>query len=379
MRILFSAHPAFGHLLPLLPIARATAGDGHTVAFIGAPDFEDLVTAEVPGAEYLPVGSAPSAMVQKMLEENRGDLSAPTTEFAGWIFGGLRVGFDHEASVPAARDWKPDVVVCDEYDGLGPLLAAAAGAPWISHAVGPGDSDVTTATTLAAEQYYRAWSLTPRGPQMVLDPCPAALKSPDWDAPAPVQPIRTEPFQSAHPSTPTTAPTDPTRESVLVTLGTVFSDAGLLGDIIDGLVEDDVDVVATRGLLLSEEAVAGDHPVRDGVRFVGMTPIAELLAHASVVVTAGGSGTVLAAAAAGVPMVLIPQGADQHLVAERAAAAGLGIVVQQPEAVPDAVRTVLQQPEFRDAARRVRGAIAEVPSPLQVARIVFAGLIPTGA
>jgi UDP:flavonoid glycosyltransferase YjiC (YdhE family) len=36
MRILFSTTPALGHLLPLLPLARAARGHGHDVAVLTA-------------------------------------------------------------------------------------------------------------------------------------------------------------------------------------------------------------------------------------------------------------------------------------------------------------------------------------------------------
>ena len=65
---------------------------------------------------------------------------------------------------------------------------------------------------------------------------------------------------------------------------------------------------------------------------------------------------------AGVPLVCIPQGRDQHDVAARVAATGTGIVVSADdvgEQLLDGVRTVLGDPRFRAAAVQMSGAIAE--------------------
>ena len=39
MRILFSATPAAGHVLPLVPLASAAGDAGHDVAFLTGPDM----------------------------------------------------------------------------------------------------------------------------------------------------------------------------------------------------------------------------------------------------------------------------------------------------------------------------------------------------
>jgi UDP:flavonoid glycosyltransferase YjiC (YdhE family) len=75
---------------------------------------------------------------------------------------------------------------------------------------------------------------------------------------------------------------------------------------------------------------------------------------------------------------MTPQGADQPIHAGRAAAAGAGIAFplgeSTPEAVGDAVATVLDQPGYRQAARRIATEIAAMSSPGEVAEILVAGL-----
>jgi UDP:flavonoid glycosyltransferase YjiC (YdhE family) len=88
-----------------------------------------------------------------------------------------------------------------------------------------------------------------------------------------------------------------------------------------------------------------------------------------VVLTHGGSGTVMAALAHGLPLVVVPISADQPENASRCAALGVGSVVAPrdltPETVRDAVRTVLADPIYRRNAERLRDEIRSLPGPDQ--------------
>jgi UDP:flavonoid glycosyltransferase YjiC (YdhE family) len=69
-------------------------------------------------------------------------------------------------------------------------------------------------------------------------------------------------------------------------------------------------------------------------------------------------------------MVVVPQGADQFLHAERAANAGAAIQLLPddftPEALAQAVDTLLSTPTYRSNARRIADQIAAMPSPEEV-------------
>jgi UDP:flavonoid glycosyltransferase YjiC (YdhE family) len=86
------------------------------------------------------------------------------------------------------------------------------------------------------------------------------------------------------------------------------------------------------------------------------------------VVCHGGSGTVRGALAAGVPMVVVPLGADQPHNAQRVAAAGAGIAVPAPDAATlrAALERLLADPAFGRHARRLAGEIAALP-PIEAA------------
>jgi MGT family glycosyltransferase len=88
----------------------------------------------------------------------------------------------------------------------------------------------------------------------------------------------------------------------------------------------------------------------------------DVLPHAAAVVCHGGSGTVMGRVAAGVPMVVVPFGADQPHNAQRIAAMGAGLAV--PDATAVTLRTAIERvlAEAADSARRLAEEIASLPS-----------------
>jgi UDP:flavonoid glycosyltransferase YjiC (YdhE family) len=89
-----------------------------------------------------------------------------------------------------------------------------------------------------------------------------------------------------------------------------------------------------------------------------------VLPRAAAVVCHGGSGTVLGALAAGVPMVVVPLGADQPHNAQRIAATGAGLALPKPDAssLRAAIERVLAEAVFRNNARRLAAEIAALPN-----------------
>ena len=104
-------------------------------------------------------------------------------------------------------------------------------------------------------------------------------------------------------------------------------------------------------------------PVASNVHIARWIPQADVLPHAAAVVQHGGSGTVTGALAAGVPSVVVPLFADQTHNAGRIAELGAGIELAMDDIVrlPDAVRTLLADPSYREAAGRVAAEIQQLP------------------
>jgi zeaxanthin glucosyltransferase len=107
---------------------------------------------------------------------------------------------------------------------------------------------------------------------------------------------------------------------------------------------------------------------------VRYAPQLEILKRTSLVITHAGLNTVLESLAEGMPLVALPLGNDQPGVAARVAARGAGVVVSRrgltAEKLRRAVRAVLEDARYRDAADRLRAEIRQVDG-LEVAANVI--------
>lgn len=112
--------------------------------------------------------------------------------------------------------------------------------------------------------------------------------------------------------------------------------------------------------------VAGTGPVdlttvADNVSLHPFVPHRTVLPHVAAVVTHAGHGTVSAALAHGVPVVCLPLGRDQPDVAARVVRAGAGLRLSPRSStarIASAISTVLQDPSYGAAARRIQTAMA---------------------
>jgi MGT family glycosyltransferase len=151
-----------------------------------------------------------------------------------------------------------------------------------------------------------------------------------------------------------------------VTLGTVFplESGDLLARLLAGLAALPVDVVATTGRDV-DPAELGPQP--PNVRLARWLPQADVLPTVDLVVHHGGSGTLAAAAAHGIPQVVIAMGADQLLNARRVTDLGIGRalhpVTVTPAEAADTVAAVLADPGAAAAAARLAGEYAALPDP----------------
>ncbi|MEV7077927.1 glycosyltransferase [Streptomyces sp. NPDC093516] len=368
MRILFSSTPQHGHLLPELPLARAFRDRGDYVAVITSASFGPLIAAE--GITLLPVGPE----IPQLLEEAArlagvDDPTVPDPAVAAELFAGARIDLTADDAIATARELAPDLIVAEATDYVGPFVAASLDVPYAKLAFGPLiPSQFTDVFDAVAERRYKVHGLALPKPTWYLDPCPEALRGPDWQEPAGRLPIRPEAHRGPQtPETPTTATSgNGERPKVLLSFGTHFTAPEVLRPIIDAL-SSKADLVVTLGLT----ATAADYGDGfDHVKFVGFTPLAELLDGIDLVVTHGGAGTTLGALSRGLPLVVVPQGADQFLQAGAVAGSRTGVAVMPPagpDAVVDAVVEILDSAEYRANAQHAAEQIAALPSPREVA------------
>jgi MGT family glycosyltransferase len=134
--------------------------------------------------------------------------------------------------------------------------------------------------------------------------------------------------------------------------------------ILEGLRGERLNLVVTVG---RDQDPAQFGPQPEHVRVERYIPLSLLLPHCAVVVCQAGFSTTVAALGHGLPLVLIPLGADQPLVAQQAAHLNVGLVLGPGErtagAIRAALRAVLGDPAYRRNAQRVRDAMAALPGP----------------
>jgi MGT family glycosyltransferase len=205
---------------------------------------------------------------------------------------------------------------------------------------------------------------------LTLSPFPPAIASgSDWPRPT-LHRYRLVPFdRSGAESAPDWLLPRPGAPLVYATLGTAQSTRSveqsrtdLLGIFVAGLRDEPLNLVVTVGRD-GDPAQLGPQPPH--VRIERYVPQSLLLPRCALAVCHAGSGTVLGALAAGLPMVLTALGADQPENAARCAAAGVARVIApadlSPAAVREAVRAVLGDPTYKQAAERVQAEMAALP------------------
>jgi UDP:flavonoid glycosyltransferase YjiC (YdhE family) len=316
--------------------------------------------------EMLPAGPTVDVLLTEV-KRRCGDPSDGTDpERVAEFFAGTRVDLTFDQALPAAKVWQPDLIVYEYCDFVGPLVATVLQCPATKLAYGPAyDAEWDDAMARRVAPHYWRMGLQPTGPVAFLDTCPPSLQVEGWARPTGHQYLRPEPHSRY--ANDWVAPDFSDRNglpTILITLGTVFHNPVVLSLIFSGLADLNVNIIATVGPNGDAAEIDVD-PSR--VRIVRFVPLDNLLTSVSAVVAHGGAGTVLASLSRGLPLVLLPQGADQFLHARQVAFAHAGIVLLPNEATPAAIRSALQQvltnASIRGAAQDLAEEIAAMDSP----------------
>jgi UDP:flavonoid glycosyltransferase YjiC (YdhE family) len=356
-----------GHLDPLLPVARALAAAGHEVAVAGSGGPVARVAAE--GLTALPT-SAP----RPPAAPTTGPTTGPTTERIPVVpvdrhatevefaenFAGKATRRHVVAVAEHLRAWRPDVGVRDETDFGTAMAAEAAGVPCATHlvlAAGTLPRPELVVPVLEAIRDEQGLppdpSLATLGRDLVLSPFPPSFRHPSAPLPDTALPYRPRPVVP-----------EANGRSVYVTLGTIFNGESidLFDRLLAGLADVPADVLVTVGREL-DPAVLGPQPGH--VRVERYVPQVDVLPGCALVVSHGGSGSLMGALEHGLPSVLTPLGADQPHNAARAAELGLARVLDAatvtPAEVTAAVTAALQDEHARERARTVRAEIDALP------------------
>lgn len=360
----------------MVPLARALTDAGHQVGFATAERFCHRVV-ERAGFTAFPAGVSPVVVEEETVRLPEVARLGPhdVWQFGAYMFAGVAGPKKVADLVATIAEWGPALMVHGAVDFAGPVAAAQAGIARASHAIGALQplefwqlsGEIVTPT-------WREWGLEPEAlggmlSSVYLDICPPSFQSPDMSEVAVAQPLRPVPFDTAtRPALPPWVDALPSLPTVYVTLGTVFNNApGLFEALIEGLRGEPYNVIVTVGED-RDPAELGPQPANVHVeRYI---PQSLLFPRCDVVLCHGGSGTVLAALAHGLPLLVVPQGANQFWNADRCVELGVGRRLLESELSAEGVRRdvrdLIDQPQFRSNASRLKSEIDQMPEPAAV-------------
>ena len=359
MKALFTTFPAYGHLLPMLPLAHAAAASGDEVLVVASKEL--LGTGD--GLAMREFGPAlPDVLAEnhrRYSEDILGyridssDLIDSTIALFTTTYADM--AFDELCALVA--DERPDVIVAEMWDFLAPMVAQRFGIPWVAFAHSPAtpvdaalegglvkalaQRELTMPARLATVQLWPEWLESEQNAQhddaMAISAVPydtsALVDLPAFDGERPV---------------------------VLVTLGTVVADLALLNSAVRAVLDAGADALVTTGFTAGPQDIEGDS---DRIRAVPFAPIGQLLDRVQAVVAAGGSGTTLAALSRGLPLAFVPRIANQPLVASLVARFGAGTVCDDPAELTAAVQILLRESELWARAGAASELLDQRPAP----------------
>jgi zeaxanthin glucosyltransferase len=361
-RFLFVVVPVVSHLWPAVAIGDALAAAGHDVAWCGPES--DLRPLIGPGMTVYPTGKRSyrefhevgMAAVRELWDE----YVIPLNRFIRGPVG------------RAVADYRPDVVLADQYALAGAMAADTSGTPWATLCAGileltpPASAPGLADWVRSKVAQVRETAGLPAGdgtgllfsPHLVIATTAPALTGtaalPDHCVliGAALGPRRTDPgFPWDW--------WDPGRRHVLVTAGSMS--AHLVPGYIARVMAALEPMAAHLQVVLNTTADAMPEPPPH-VLVAPRIPMLELMPRLDAVICQAGQSTVNEALAHGVPMVVAPIRLGELVVAEQVTRAGAGIAVSFAEATPvqlaAAVTAVLDEPGYRAQARRIAGEYA---------------------
>jgi UDP:flavonoid glycosyltransferase YjiC (YdhE family) len=366
MRVLVSACPVVGHVVPMLDLAVALQVAGHEVRFATNEESHRLVT----GAGLQPVSAGMSTT--QMREERRRRWPEtdrqPATVWATRMWAQVMAPSTLADLIVRMQEWAPDLVLHDEGEYAAPVAAARAGIPWITHAWG---SPLRPASELAELEDVASalWESCGRDvppaaglyAHALVDPCPPILHGDAPGAPA-AWPMRPHPLEGRGPAV---------HADAYIGFGTVPTFANAHSELTAA-----VQACTSRGMKvvvtapdggLRRELAALDEQLVDAREFVSRTG---LIPSCKVVISHAGAGTVLASLTAGVPVVLLPRGTPSQLrMADACQRAGVGLRCDAA-GFDAALDEVMDNPAITTAAAAAARQISEMPPSSAVVPLV---------
>jgi len=397
-RFLFTTWEGGGHVQPMLLVARDLAARGHAVLALSDPcNAADADALEVPFRAWTtaPFQTGKTRDDDRLKDHEADNPLAVIQRLLDRVMTGPALAYAQD-TLAAIDAFQADVVVSQELL-LGPMAAAESralplallaanvwslptmpGAPPLGAGMLPAASDEERGMHAMVGQMSRtffqaglpdlnaaraALALPPLGDLFEqLDVAKAILlatsKAFDF-APEPlaapfvhVGPYLADPAWAAP-----FAPPPGEAPLVMVSFSSLYqAQEPVLRAIVAALGQLPVRGVVTTGPTIDPSEFAAP----DNVVVVRSAPHGALLRNAALVVTHAGHGSTLRPLMAGVPLLCLPMGRDQHDNAARVAHRGAGLTLPadaSPDTITAAVRRLLDEPAFKAAAETLGSAI----------------------
>lgn len=412
MKVLLVSQAEWSHAAGMVPVGWGLRAAGHDVLFATQPELAaDLTSCGLPvvavGRDHrlgevlhrTPRHRRDADLVNHCLDP---DVGWETRVWTASYLVKWWLALVNEPLLPElvalCRRWRPDLVVWETTTFAGAVAARAVGAPhvrftWSVDLLGQMREQFVRARLRqpleersdpfaewlagCAERYGCDYDEELTRGRATITQLPASLRTIDPDG-VDYLPLRYVPYNGSH-QVPAWVLTPAPRPRVSVCLGSSAiarfgSYACSAGDVLAGLGDLDVEVVAT--LAASEHAALGALP--SNVRLEAFVPLDALLPTCAAVVNHGGPGTLITAAAHGVPQLVIPAEFDAPMLGAGIAAAGAGLELAaggvDADLVRDSVARLIAERSFAEAAEGLREEIEAMPDPYRLGERLTSGL-----
>jgi MGT family glycosyltransferase len=412
-RILISAVPASGHINPLLAIAQALREEGNLVTFSSAQDYAPQI--ERAGFPLYPMAYENGA-VKKIHDAFRrparwiSQVSPAPPQSA--FFKDLDA---LTASLIATIErFQPDVLVNDMNQYAGPIAADYCGLPYAGYSaianpiLSRDCPPFGMGLTWAPPGHWRRWlwkplrwpvngvlwrydrlvnrvrqrfgllkvqgALLTHSPWLTLIPTTQVYEYPRSDLPPMVMyvgPVTTTTRGEIHDDFPWEWFDQDPRPTLYVSMGTIVHGTEVFRYVVELAKQANWRAVVAVGHNTDPRQF---DPLPANILMRQFVPQLDILSRVDAVISHGGNNTVTETLLHGLPLVVIPISADQPDSAGHVAASGAGIRLSPwrltPAKLGKAIKEVLQNPHYRQAAQRVQASYQACAGPQTSARLI---------
>jgi UDP:flavonoid glycosyltransferase YjiC (YdhE family) len=364
-----------GHFNPLVPFLRAARRRGEEVLTVGPPALREMV--ESAGFPFR-AGGEPSEEQVAAIRERLPVAPAAEASLLGnrELFGRLATAAMLAGMEDAWRDWVPDLVLRDPTEYASAVLAARTRTPIAQVAISLAEAEAgSIAAAAPALEEHRQGLVSELRAQPYLTRFPASIDpSPFADTVRYHEPRET-PVSLPEWWRGSDAPL------IYMTFGTVLGYMSIAAETyrmaLEAVKRTNARVLLTVGRRFDASTLG---PVPPNVHVEPWIGQARVLNHADLVVCHGGSGTTLAALAAGVPLVMVPLFADQFENSRRIAETRAGRLVETQIRtggtrsinaaaaleITRSIEDVLGDVTYRDRARTIAAEMTATPTAEEV-------------